>query len=236
MNQRPKPGFVTQQQLNDKRRGFLIRAALTALVVVIGIVIVVVVINQRSGEDTPPVTDNVSTEGGIAFGPDDAAVTLSVYEDFQCPACQQFETLSGETLRDLADSGEARVVYHPIAILDRVSTTRYSTRAASVAMCVAEYAEDSWLDWQAAMYQQQPSEGGAGLTNEQMLELAANAGAESDELTECVNDVRYGDFVASTTRQSSEAGVAGTPTVLLNGEPVENIMPDGLRTAVQEAQ
>lgn len=235
MDQRPKRGFVTQQQLNDKRRGMIIRAVVTALVVIVGIVIVAVVINQRSAEETvgPP---GAVTEGGIAFGPEDAAVTLSVYEDFQCPACRQFEALSGDTLHNFADSGDARVVYHPIAILDRASTTQYSTRSASAAMCVAEHAQDSWRQWHEQMFANQPSEGGEGLTNEQMLEFAANAGAESDELSQCVSDVRYADAVAASTNDSLDSGVRGTPTVLLNGEPVDDITPNGLRAAVDAAR
>ncbi|MCW4352541.1 DsbA family protein [Hoyosella sp. YIM 151337] len=234
MNQRPKPGFVTQQQLGEKRRAMIIRAVVTGVILLIAVVIAVVVINQRSADEGA--SPGTASEQGIAFGPADAAVTLEVYEDFQCPACRQFETISGDTLRDLAETGEARVVYHPIAILDRASTTQYSTRAASAARCVAEHAPEAWLDWQAQMYAQQPTEGGAGLTNEQMLDIAGNAGADSEELTQCVSEVRYANDVANATAESSNAGVRGTPTVLINGDPVDDMTPDGLRAAVQAAQ
>lgn len=50
--------------------------------------------------------------------------TVHVYEDFQCPACRQFEQASGSLLRRLARQGQARVVYHPVSVFDGVQQER----------------------------------------------------------------------------------------------------------------
>ena len=55
-----------------------------------------------------------------------------------CPHCKEFEESSGSAMDRLGSEGKARVVYHPIAILDNASTTDYSTRSAAAAACAAE--------------------------------------------------------------------------------------------------
>ncbi|MEK8227810.1 hypothetical protein NKG05_19460 [Oerskovia sp. M15] len=69
-----------------------------------------------------------------------------------CPICGQFEAANGAGLAALRDAGTARVVFHPIAILDRYSQgTRYSTRAAASAALVADRAPDSFQAFHAGL-------------------------------------------------------------------------------------
>ncbi|WP_278313763.1 DsbA family protein [Lolliginicoccus levis] len=245
MSNRPSRGLITQQKARDQRRAMLRRTAITALIIVVVVGAVIFIISQRTDDSTEatintevvePSGTAITDDAGIAFGPEDAEVTVAVYEDFLCPVCKQFEDLSGETLRDLASSGEARVVYHPIAILDRLSSTAYSSRAASAAFCVAEHGSDQWLDWQLEMYAQQPAEGGAGLPNDEIADMAASAGADSPELQQCIADATYQGYALQATDDALAAGVQGTPTVMINGEPAENLTPEGLREAVDAAR
>jgi protein-disulfide isomerase len=52
--------------------------------------------NQRA-QTTGPAANPAGTVDGTSFpvGATDAPVTVKVYEDFQCPACEQFEQLTG---------------------------------------------------------------------------------------------------------------------------------------------
>ena len=43
---------------------------------------------------------------------------LSIYEDFLCPDCRQFEKSFGPTVNKLIDSGAIAVDYYMVAILD----------------------------------------------------------------------------------------------------------------------
>ena len=71
-------------------------------------------------------------------------MTVTTYVDYMCPACNQFETENAALLDDLREKGEVKVEYVPIAILDRFSQgTRYSTRSAGAAYCVAEHDPDA---------------------------------------------------------------------------------------------
>jgi protein-disulfide isomerase/uncharacterized membrane protein YphA (DoxX/SURF4 family) len=175
---------------------------------------------------------------GLQFGPANAPVTVDVYEDFQCPICRQFEAESGQTLKGLYQDGLARVRYHVVAYLNRASTTKYSSRSANVAACTAD--SKVFPAFHDQLFQAQPAEGSAGLTDDQMIEIARGVGAIEKGFVPCVEDGRYDDWVNAVTDTSSRAGINGTPTVLVNGRQV--VEPDGsppgpqtLLTAVQNA-
>ena len=166
--------------------------------------------------------------------PGDAA-HIVIYQDFLCPICEAFDTANAEQLEALARSGAATVEIHPIAILDRLSQgTRYATRAANAAACVAEAEPDRFLDVNTAFYAQQPAEGTRGLSDDQIVELVQAAGAASDDVAACIQSGEHEGWVADATARALEGplpntdlpAVTGTPTVLVNGEQYQGAVDD----------
>ncbi|WP_336920971.1 DsbA family protein [Aquipuribacter sp. SD81] len=172
--------------------------------------------------------------GGVAVG--DGGPVLTVYLDLLCPACRQLEETSGEYLRGLEASGEATVDYRPIAILDRLSAgTEYSTRAASAVMCVADTdGPATAVDVVDALYAAQPAEGGPGLDDAALAEVALGAGA-SEAVRLCIEETRYAGWVARSTQQAQQLGVGGTPTVWVDGQPTTARTPEALAGALRQA-
>lgn len=170
-----------------------------------------------------------ATAAGVPTGNPAAPAKINVYLDFQCPACKQFEELSGTTLDELRDSGQAEVIYHPIAILDRASPDKYSSRSAAASGCAAE--AGVFRPFEKLLYENQPTEGGPGLPDDQLAQFAQQAGA-GPEIDQCIDEGRYEPWAQGVTEQAFEAGAQSTPTVLVNGQPVENPTPDALRQAV----
>src|SRR5665648_586330 len=71
---------------------------------------------------------------GAVHGAAPGAVVVSVYVDYMCPYCGQFEQVNGPILDQLRGEGTIVVEYHPVSILDEASLgTAYSTRAAAAA-------------------------------------------------------------------------------------------------------
>lgn len=174
-----------------------------------------------------------ATATGVPVGNPAAPVTIDIYEDFQCPACRQFEDLSGQTLDQLVAAGQAKLVYHPVAILDRTSPDRYSTRSSAASACAA--ADNVFPQFAKLLYANQPEEGSAGLTAEQLTRLGEQAGA-GPGFAECVSSERYAGWTTALTDQASKDGLSGTPTVKVDGRQVEQPTPDALRAAVAAAQ
>lgn len=151
---------------------------------------------------------------------------VRIYIDYMCPFCGQFEQAYGDYLSGLVASGDIDLEYHPISILDRSSAgTKYSTRAAGASACVAESAPEQWLSFNQLMFDNQPEEGLAGLTNEEIKGLVSEANADNqDVISSCIDDNKYTGWAGKVTDAATEklpftdAGLAATPSVIVNGE------------------
>ncbi|SFE28585.1 DsbA family protein [Blastococcus tunisiensis] len=218
-----------------QRRRTLARSAVAAAVLVAVVVLAIVVQSQRTSSAPDAAVPANTVDGGMAVevGRADAPATLDVYEDFQCPACARFEALSAGTMAALVDDGSARVRYHPMAFIDE-----YSTRALNAAGVVVDAAgPDAFVEFAGLLYDRQPVEGGPGLTDDQLIELAGQVGAAGADVERGIRDLVFEDWTRSLTDQASRDGVNSTPTILLDGQPLApaQLQPVALAEAVHAA-
>ncbi|MBB3676257.1 DsbA family protein [Modestobacter versicolor] len=223
-----------------RRRRAVTGGVLAAAVLVVALIVVIVVQTQRTSTSADAAAPPNTTDGGYAFavGSADAPVTMDVYEDFQCPVCAQLESTAGSTIAELVDDGTVQVRYHGMAFLDRASSTEYSTRALNAAAVVAESGTDAFRAFHELLFANQPEEGSAGLSDDQLVEYATQAGATGADVAQGIEDRRYADWVAAATDRASEDGVTGTPTVFVDGDQLDGdqLTPDGIAAAVAAAQ
>ena len=223
--------MVREQLARERRR----KRTLWTSVVAVGALVIAGMIgwalysSQRSGDYTAP---RGATDAGTGIVVGNGPVTVDVYEDFICPACGQFERSSGASLDQLVAEGRARVVYHPIAILDRYSTTGYSTRSSTASGCAADGGK--YREYAKALFERQPPEGGAGLSDEELVSIGASVGLDRDGFGSCVRAGAYRSWTAHVTDAASERGVTGTPTVLVAGAPVQS-SAQAITAAVRKA-
>jgi protein-disulfide isomerase len=172
-----------------------------------------------SGKLTAPSVADAS--GGILLNQDGSAggtppadaVRVDVYVDLMCPVCHQFETINGDTLTALRESGTIALYYHPVSILDRYSLgTRYPTRASSAVVTVAEYDPTHFEAFFAALFDNQPKEQSSGLSNATIAQIAKGAGVP-DSVIAKFKDGEFTKWVTSATNKASEDGLQGTPWI-----------------------
>ncbi|WP_175985239.1 DsbA family protein [Microbacterium tenebrionis] len=193
-----------------------ISAAVVVVLVALG-GLVVFLNNQATSPGTAPESAIVNEEtGAITFGTGDTEIDTFV--DFMCPICGDFEDTYGAALQDAAANDDITLNLHPISILDRYSqNTEFSTRAAASVYCVAAEAPDSALDYFNLLFENQPAENTAGLTDDELAAFADQVGAGA--AADCIADGTYKRFVTSQTNQHD---IQGTPTVEIDGERIEN--------------
>jgi protein-disulfide isomerase len=153
---------------------------------------------------------------GIVLG--NGPVRVDAYIDFLCPFCRQFEERSGPYLDRLLDAGAISLVYHPLGFLDRLSTTRYSSRASATSGCAADYGH--FREYKDLLFANQPEEGGPGLSQEELIELGAEAGITDQGFPICAGKNTYLPWTEYVTTRAVERGVSGTPSVFVVGVPV----------------
>jgi protein-disulfide isomerase len=214
-----------------KTNWFAIWVSVAVVAVLVIVASLVVWMNNSASTPDPVVTPEAAVidaeTGAIVVG--DGENTMDTYIDFMCPVCNQFEQIYGEAISGLVEDGTITHNIHPISILDRASQgTEYSTRAANAMYCVAAADGTAAVPFMQAMFANQPAEGTAGLTNEQILEIAGGVGVTG--IDACVNDGEYSGFVTAMTEKTPVAPGAsgiGTPTIAINGEVIANsTLPD----------
>jgi protein-disulfide isomerase len=232
---------------SDSRRRFLfIGAGLVALVAVVAIIassLIASIPNSTAdprntsgsgilvgvGPSAPPTSSpapKLATESRASAAAS-AAVSIVVYTDYLCAGCGEFDRANDEQMRTWLESGAASLEVHPVSLLNsRSQGTQYSTRAANAAACVVDHSPDQFFDFHAALFVDQPEESTAGLTDEQLLERAVDAGVEAaDAVGDCIRDERFKSWVNAGTENALQGPLPGsdvrqlvdTPTVLVNG-------------------
>ncbi len=214
----------------DRKRDMLVKVGLTALVVAFAVGLVLWIVMGTDRKTTDPRAVRVASESIIKKdGTDEPKAVLSIYEDFQCPHCRDFEKNFGPTIAKLVDSGAAAVDYNMLAILNRVNGG-YSTRASNAAYCVADENMDAFKRFHAALFAKQPEEGtGAGPDNAALIETARQAGVTGG-VPDCINKGKYDKMVKGLAAASN---VTATPTIRLNGEDINPANPDELLAKVR---
>jgi protein-disulfide isomerase len=223
----------------QRRQRTLIGAVAAAVVLVVAVAVAIVVQNSRTATAADAAVPAHTADSGqvVVVGQADAPVTIDLYEDFQCPVCQNFESTTGSTLAQLVSAGTVQLHYHGMAFLDTSANDQYSTRALNAAGVVVNAAgPDAFQKFHDLLYAHQPAEGGSGLTDDQLIAYAQQAGAGGKAVESGIRGLTYGDWVEEITDQASKDGVTQTPTVLVDGHQLEDRSPSGVTAAVQSAQ
>jgi len=188
-------------------------------------------IKISSGNVAVPTPANPSDASPVA-SPANAAgvVDITLWVDYLCPICGQFEAANKDAIADLLSRGAATIEIHPIAILtNRSQGTQYSLRAANAAACVANDYPNSFMNFHNALFDNQPQEDTPGWTDEELIGFAKQAGAGPD-VEQCINDMNFKDWVKASTERAISGdvainnkdkkftGVTGTPTIVINGK------------------
>ncbi len=222
-----------------------------AVVAVLGLAAVVGVIaansgtKKDSGSQAGPLLAPAGVQGkdrlAIPVGADDAPSTLTIWEDFRCPVCAQFENLFRDTIHELVAAGQIKVEYHLATIIDGNMGGSGSLRAANAAACAQDVGD--FAPYHDVLFQNQPPEPDDAFgNNDRLIELAGKVeGLDTPGFRSCVEDGKHDSWVAKSNTAFQNGGFRGTPTVLLNGESVfpakgsEQISPANLKKWVTEA-
>jgi protein-disulfide isomerase len=214
-----------------------IRGALAGgVVVLLALVAVILVQSHRTSTSATAATPPNLTGGVFVVGSASAPVTLDLYEDFQCPNCKAFEAETGSTIAQLVAAGTVQAHYHGMAFLDTSANDKYSTRALNAAAVVfGAGGPTAFQAFHDLLFSNQPAEGGSGLTDDQLVQYATQAGATGTSVKQAITSLKYGDWVKTATDQASKDGVTGTPTVFVNGTKLADTSVAGLTAAVSSA-
>ncbi|MET9760261.1 thioredoxin domain-containing protein [Streptomyces sp. NPDC006372] len=233
-----------KQKSADKRRRALIVGG--AVVAVLGLAAVIGVVAANAGKDdeseaSGPVVAPSGAQGkdglAIPVGKDSAKSTLTVWEDFRCPACRSFETAYRPVIHELTDAGQLKVEYHLVTLIDGNMGGSGSRNAANAAACAQDAGK--YAAYHDVLFENQPSEvDDAYAGNAKLIELAGKVdGLDTPAFRTCVEKGTHNGWVVKSHQAFNKGGFSGTPTVLFDGENIyqdRTMTPAKLKKMVQK--
>ncbi|MFG2499469.1 DsbA family protein [Streptomyces sp. NPDC048441] len=214
-----------RQKSRDKQRRVLIVSAAVVGVLALAAVVGLVAANSGDDKDTSgPLSVPKGASGkdqlAIPVGKDSAKSALTIWEDFRCPACKQFEDTYRTTIHDLVGKGQLKVQYHLATIIDGNMGGSGSLRAANAAACAQDAGK--FTAYHDVLYKNQPAETDDAFSkNGKLIDLAGEVdGLVDDSFKKCVNDGKHDSWATKSNKAFQASGLKGTPSVLLDGKDI----------------
>jgi protein-disulfide isomerase len=159
--------------------------------------------------------DSVSSLPRPALGPEDASVTVDVFEDYACPHCRTFtQDVYPEIRSKYIDPGEIRYRFFdfPLPVDDE-----WSWRAASAARAVQDRTDpETFFEFAKGVFGEQSrlSEEGYQVVHD----LANDLDVDGCAVAAAAEQEPYRSVVEADKQRGTDRDVPGTPAIFVNGE------------------
>ena len=162
-------------------------------------------------------TDQVD---GFSMGDPDAPVVVEVWEDFQCPYCQRFTyEIEPGLVESFVETGDVRLVFRNLAFLGDES------HWAAVAGSLAADQNMFWPFHDYLFANFGGNESGS-FHIDRLLEMGEAVGLDMDQFREGLKlenaRERWAEIDATSRTEAYAMGINATPTVVVNGVPLES--------------
>lgn len=175
------------------------------------------VVNAEGG-DEPPANPAAATSSASnddpAFGPEDAAVVIVEFSDFQCPYCSKFSTETLPSIRE-AYGDTVRFIFRDYPLN---SIHPYAQKAAEAGQC----AQEQGLFWE---YHDLLFANPEALTVPDLKNFAEQVGADATQFDDCLDSGKNQNEAVLDLQDGQAAGITGTPGFVINGLLLKGAQP-----------
>ncbi len=155
----------------------------------------------------------------FAKGAVDAPVVLIEYADFRCPFCGVFARDSKPKLQPYIDAGTLRVEWRDFPLFGAES------ELASMAGRAAGEQGRFW-EFYEVTFENAPERGHLKVSQSKLIGLAKKAGVpDLDRFEADLSDPELAEAVQRDVAEGRQLGISGTPTFLVNDEPLVGAQP-----------
>ena len=148
-----------------------------------------------------------------------AKITIVEFSDFQCPFCGRYQqTVHPELMKQYVDSGQVNFAYMHSAFLGQESVW-----AAQAAECAAD--QNKFWAYHDLLFSRQNGENQGAFTKDKLSGFAKELGLDMTKFDPCLTNDETLARVQADTQVAQKAGVRGTPTFFINGQPLVGAQP-----------
>ncbi len=166
---------------------------------------------------------------GNAIGDPNAPVTIEVYSDFKCPACEYFyETVEPNIIQQYVETGLVYFVYHTFG--DRINPPQSGITSQAL-YC----ADDQGYFWEMHDYIYTNFDFGVskGFTDKALETMAKLIGMDTNVFSKCLADNAHTDQLDRDVENGTALGIPGTPSVIINGNLLDSFQFADIQAEVE---
>lgn len=208
---------------------------ITATVIAVAVIALIVLNNQTQAKvAAPPATSDVPAElvSRTVKGSPDAKVVVTIFSDFECPACKSFA--EGTELRlddEYIKTGKILFEYKHFPLPQHEPS---ATAAANASECAAD--QGKFWEMHNYLFQEQGKQGEANtFTQGRLRTMAEVMGLDTGKFNDCLSRQTHAKVVRDDVNEGRQLFVNATPTIFVNGQKVANPTYDGLKAAIEAA-
>jgi protein-disulfide isomerase len=187
-----------------------------AVAIVFGVILANTFVGGDSDIDIPGRT--VAAQGRT-LGPENARVTVEEYSDFQCLFCARAAAQYVPRIEeDYIADGRVKLVYRPVAILNRPGSPPESTWAAEAAECANE--QGRFWDYHDKLFENQRGENRGAFAIENLKRFAEELGLDTQAFNQCLDSHKYEALIRAETEEALDGGINSTPTFVVGEQTI----------------
>jgi protein-disulfide isomerase len=169
---------------------------------------------------TPVLRSPTDQVDGYSMGSPDAPVLIEVWEDFQCPYCQRFTfEVEPVLVETYVTPGDVRLVFHNLAFLGDES--QWAAVAASLAAD-----QDMFWPFHDYLFTNFGGNESGSFHIDRLLDMGAAVGLDMEAFREGLvlenARARWAEIEAVSREEAYALGINATPTVVVNGVPLDS--------------
>lgn len=176
--------------------------------------------NNAQLEAVPEIDDNDHIRGAK-----NGKVKMIVYSDFECPYCNRFHPTVLKIMEKYGNKISLAFRHYPLSFHPNAQ------KLAEASECVAEYgSSDAFWKFTDTVFEQMADESiysdptNKVVSDAKILSLAQTAGANGQQVMNCVGSGEMKDVITTSMSGASAAGISGTPSsVIISGDKRELI-------------
>ncbi len=227
MAQNKKANRAGKQSNGMNKVTLIIGVAATVILVLFGLYnLFSMLVSDNSGGET------LSLEHQPMLGDEQAPVTIVEYADFKCPACANFhQQILPRLKEDFIESGQAKLYFVNFPVVSEDSYT-----AALAGEAVYQQDEEAFWKFYDQIFANQPDERERWATPEFFVSFAEEHLPQIDreQLKQELSKGTLMEEVIADQQAGRQDGIHSTPSLVINGEQVENPFDyDAIRVMIE---
>ncbi|HBB27190.1 TPA: hypothetical protein DCZ36_01675 [Candidatus Gracilibacteria bacterium] len=159
---------------------------------------------------TPQVSKNIES---AVFGTPSSKVQLTIFADYECPACIYFEKTIGEELyKNYVKTNKITVTYKNFPLPQHKNAERDALSA------LYALSQGKYWEFSKEMYALEDQKKGDKVTDEERTALGKKIELDPIEMQKSLDEGWYLNQIIKEKNEGEAMGLEGTPSIYLNGK------------------